>query len=177
MQLLRIIVVPLVWLNALESQLIQPIWYPASDLVPKVGEKPRREHDHYGRNANAQSNCQGDDIARVETRARAGAGAGAGTAVAIATTAAGAGAGAGTAVAIATTAAGAGAGTGTAVAIATTAAGAGFLSTCICWRRAGGGCRASASVAFGRSCRYCSQRGHHCRCCAARLRTICSRLT
>ena len=142
MHLLGIAVVLLVWVITLERREVQLALYQPSELVPEVGEEPRPEHDRYGRNADAQSNCQSDNIARGETKVRAGAGAGAG---------------AGTAVAVATTAAGAvflGAGLGG------HGAGGG--------RRAATPVASVASAASCRSCRYCSQRGHHCRCCAAR---------
>ena len=59
---------------------------------PRSRKQPRGESDQHGRNADAQPDRQGDDVARVETGAGAGAGAGAdgGVAVAVATAAAGA---------------------------------------------------------------------------------------
>ena len=42
--------------------------------IPDGGILPCQDHDHDCREADAQSDCQGDDVARVETGARGGAG-------------------------------------------------------------------------------------------------------
>ena len=42
------------------------------DVLGAAGILPCQDHDHDCRDADAQSDCQGDDVARVETRARGG---------------------------------------------------------------------------------------------------------